>query len=55
MIFDTHTHYDDSAFDDDRELLLSSFEEKGIGGFIAVAASKKSVVRPESLVSSDYP
>ena len=24
MIFDTHAHYDDEAFDDDREALLGS-------------------------------
>ena len=54
MIFDTHTHYDDSAFDDDREILLSSFEEKGIGGFIAVAASKKSLETVPELVAR-YP
>lgn len=29
-IFDSHSHYTDSAFDADREALLSSFPEKGI-------------------------
>ena len=28
MIFDTHAHYDDEAFDEDREQLLASFKEK---------------------------
>ena len=27
MIFDTHAHYDDEAFDDDREQLLGSMQE----------------------------
>ena len=31
MIFDTHAHYDDKAFDGDRDELLSSLPEKGVG------------------------
>ena len=31
MIFDAHAHYDDHAFDEDRDGLLASMEEKGIG------------------------
>ena len=30
MIIDTHTHYDDEAFDEDRDALLSSLKEQGI-------------------------
>ena len=30
MIFESHAHYDDSKFDDDREELLSSMQENGI-------------------------
>lgn len=29
-IFDTHSHYDDEQFDEDRTTLLSSLEEKGV-------------------------
>ncbi len=29
-IFDTHAHYDDSRFDEDRDILLSSLSEKGV-------------------------
>ena len=29
MIFDTHAHYDDEAFDEDREQLLAAFKENG--------------------------
>ncbi len=29
-IFDSHSHYTDAAFDDDRDALLGSFREKGI-------------------------
>lgn len=39
MIFDTHAHYDDEAFDTDREELLSSMEKNGIGTIVNVGAS----------------
>ena len=29
LIFDTHAHYDDEAFDADREALLTSMSEYG--------------------------
>ena len=31
MIFDTHAHYDDDAFNTDRDELLTSLPEKGVG------------------------
>ena len=31
MIFDTHAHYDDEAFDEDRDQLLSSMKDGGVG------------------------
>ena len=31
LIFDTHAHYDDEAFDADRETLLASMPEHGVG------------------------
>ena len=42
MIFDTHAHYDDEAFDEDREQLLASFKENGIDAVTNVAASLSS-------------
>lgn len=42
MIFESHAHYDDDAFDDDREELLSSLQENGIEYVINVGASLKS-------------
>lgn len=39
MIFESHAHYDDRAFDEDREQLLDSFAENGIGYVINVGAS----------------
>lgn len=31
MIFETHAHYDDESFNDDREALTVPWPEKGIG------------------------
>ena len=43
MIFDTHAHYDDARFDEDRALLLEkSFPEGGIAGLVNVGASLRS-------------
>ena len=39
MIFETHAHYDDESFDEDREQLLCSLPEQGIGRVINVGAS----------------
>lgn len=38
-IFETHAHYDDKAFREDREALLSSLEANGIGTVVNVCAS----------------
>lgn len=39
MIFDTHAHYDDEAFDEDRDQLLSSFPTNGIQAVVNIGAS----------------
>lgn len=39
MIFESHAHYDDEAFDTDREELLTSLAEHGIGTVINIGAS----------------
>ncbi|MCM1251305.1 MAG: TatD family hydrolase [Clostridium sp.] len=39
MIFESHAHYDDEAFDNDRDTLLSSLPENGIDTVINVGAS----------------
>ena len=41
MIFETHAHYDDPAFDEDRESLLPKLPEEGITRVVNVAASLK--------------
>ncbi len=38
LIFDTHSHYDDTAFDDDRAELLCSLTQKGVGRVVDVGA-----------------
>lgn len=39
MIFDTHAHYDDEAFDGDRETLLASLKDQGIEAVVNIGAS----------------
>lgn len=53
LIFDTHAHYDDNAFNNDREELLSSLPQKGIGCVIDVASDGKSIERVTKL-AHDY-
>ena len=38
-IFDTHAHYDDKAFDEDRDALLESLPGQGIVRVVNVGAS----------------
>ncbi|MDE6873961.1 MAG: TatD family hydrolase [Lachnospiraceae bacterium] len=54
MIFDTHAHYDDAQFDEDREELLESLPVFGIGNVIDVGAGLKSTVRAVALAKK-YP
>lgn len=54
MIFETHAHYDDEAFDDDRDALLSSMQKNGIGVIVNVGASLKSTAAGIRLAES-YP
>ena len=50
MIFESHAHYDDEAFDEDREQLLAGLKEQGIGYVINVAASLASVKTTQALM-----
>jgi TatD DNase family protein len=38
MIFDSHAHYDDERFDEDRDALITSLPEKGIGAVLNSAS-----------------
>lgn len=50
MIFESHAHYDDEAFDEDRDALLRSFAENGIDMVINIGASLESCRRTLALV-----
>ena len=54
MIFETHAHYDDEAFDKDRDALLSSMHENGIGYIVNVGANLKSTADSIALAKK-YP
>lgn len=54
MIFDTHAHYDDEQFDADREELLMSIEENGVGTIVNVSATYESCTRVTEMVKK-YP
>lgn len=47
MLFDTHAHYDDKQFDEDRDTLLSSMKENGVGYIVnasySVNSTKKAI------------
>ena len=45
MIFDTHAHYDDEAFDEDREALLNSMKEGGVGRIVNIGANMETSQR----------
>ena len=49
MIFDTHAHYDDEAFDEDRDEVLTSLREWGVGTVVNVGASMEGSRRSVSL------
>ena len=54
MIFETHAHYDDEAFDEDRERLLMSMQENEIGYVVNVGASLSSTQKSIQLAEK-YP
>ena len=54
MIFDSHAHYDDEAFEKDREELLKSLPEKGVSPVVNVAAQLSGVTTTVELTEK-YP
>lgn len=54
MIFDSHAHYDDAAFDEDREELLNGLADAGVGTVVNVGASLEGVRRTVELTEA-YP
>ena len=49
-IFDTHAHYEDEAFDEDREALLASLNDKGIGNVVNVGSSIETCHKTVNLI-----
>lgn len=54
MIFESHAHYDDKKFDEDRETLLASMRENGVEYIINVGASLASTKATVALTEK-YP
>lgn len=54
MIFDTHAHYDDDAFDEDRDDLLNQMHLAGIVGIANMGASLQGVQASQDLAAK-YP
>lgn len=54
MIFDTHAHYDDEAFNEDRDRLLESLRDYGIEAVVNIGASIQSTKNTLELVKK-YP
>jgi TatD DNase family protein len=45
MIFETHAHYDDDKFNEDREVLLNAMEEHGIHRIVNVSSDRDSIAK----------
>ena len=46
MIFDTHAHYDDERFDDDRDFLFNEyFPQNGVCGVITCGTNEQKLRR----------
>ena len=54
MIFDTHAHYDDDAFDEDRDALLAGMQEAGVEYIVNIGASMASSER-SLVLAKKYP
>lgn len=54
MIFDSHAHYDDKAFDEDRDALLAALPTDGVAGVIN-AASNLDSARQSIALAAAYP
>lgn len=54
-IFDTHAHYDDDAFDEDREELLKDLKLNGVIGILNCASSYESIEKTYNLtIENDF-
>ncbi|MEN8433029.1 TatD family hydrolase [Clostridium septicum] len=49
LIFDTHAHYDDEAFDEDRDLVLREINKNGVIGVMNCSSSYESIEKTDNL------
>ncbi len=55
VIFDTHAHYDDEAFDEDREIIFKQIKDNGVIGILNCASSYKSIEKTNKLtIENDF-
>ena len=54
MIFESHAHYDDEAFDVDRGDLLAGMQNQGVGTIVNVSASLRGV-KETLMLAEQYP
>lgn len=54
MIFDTHAHYDDEAYDEDRECLFDRMRKQGVEYIVNIGASMASTQKTLEL-AEEYP
>ena len=54
MIFDTHAHYDDEQFNNDRDTLLQSMADNGVGTIVNASATLRSCEQVARM-AEDYP
>jgi TatD DNase family protein len=52
-IFDTHAHYDDEAFDEDREVVFKELKENGVIGILNCASSYESIEKTDNLTNKN--
>lgn len=49
LIFDTHAHYEDERFDEYREEMFSTFNQKGVGKILTCGCDKESSLKALSI------
>ena len=55
LIFDTHAHYEDERFDEYREEMFSTFNQKGVGKILTCGCDKESSLKAISIAEKyDY-
>lgn len=51
-IFDSHAHYDDEQFEEDREILLKEMKENGVGAILNMSSDYASINKTVDLVEN---